>query len=138
MREIVKDFIEATITALEAEDYYEMFTVWYNHFVESPKSKDRDNLSELFIVYQNAGLDIYRASEEARKNILVEHMYDYINDALTYDPTITHVDLPDVIKHCASDLEISLIDRNELFKEAAKRAQATHNIRLEPFKIVRN
>lgn len=138
MRAIVKEFIEATITDLEAQNYYEMFTVWYNHFVESPKNKDRDNLSELFKIYQNAGLDIYRASEAARKNILVEHMYDYIDDALTYNSTITHIDLPDVIKHCDSDLEISLIDRNELFKEAAKRAQATHNIRLEPFKIVRN
>lgn len=138
MRAVVKEFIEDTIFLVECEDYYELFTLWYLHYVEEGHSKDYENLNELFNVFDSAGIDLFHASERARKDIIAEHMYEYIYDILDNDPTAVEIPLPDVIKHLNSKLHISLIDLNNIFKQVGQHIQGSFNVRIEPFKIVRN
>ena len=139
MRAIVKEFIEATVDLIDSEEYYEMFTLWYFQFVEEGHSKDYVNLDELFKVFDSAGIDLFHASEHARKDVIAEHMYEYIYDILDNDPTIVEIKLPDVIKHLNSKLYISLIDLNKIFKQVAQHIQSSFDVRIAaPFKIVRN
>ena len=137
MTEVVKDFIEATIIDLEFENYKEMFSIWYDHFVEGTKSNDYANLDELWKVFEGIGVDLYNKSIIAREDILVEKMYDYMDGVLTDDPDALVITLPDVIKSLNSDLYVALNRRNDLFKIAANKVKQKHNIVLEPFKIRR-
>ena len=138
MKEIVKAFIEDNINLLENEEYYEVFSLWYYHYSGDTTYHDQENMSELFSIFNKAGIDLEAKSLYDRKQVICEQMYEYIEDVLTNDPTTLIVDLPNVIKHLNSKLNISLIDLNKIFKDVAKHILPSHNVRLEPFKIVRN
>lgn len=138
MKEIVKSFIEDTMYLLEKEEYYEAFSMWYHHYCGDTQSHDYDYLNELFSIFRTAGIDLEAKSLYDRKQIVGEQMYEYIEDVLTNDSTTLSVDLPNVIRHLNSKLHISLIDLNNIFKDVAKHIMPSHNVRLEPFKIVRN
>ena len=138
MRAVVKEFIEANIGDIDITDYYTLFNTWYLHYVEEDKSKDYENLAELFKVFNSAGIDLYKDSEYARKQIIAEYMYEYIDDVLSTDPTRLQIALPEVIKQLNSKLDISLIELNNIFKQVGQHIQGSFDVRLEPFKIVRN
>lgn len=138
MRAVVKEFIEATIDLIEAEEYQELFNLWYLHYVEEERIGDRDNLIELFHVLEKANTDIHKDSEHARKQIIAEYMYEYIYDLLDTDPDANTITLPDVVGALRSKLDVSLIDLNNIFKQVAQHIQGSFDIRIEPFKIVRN
>ena len=134
----VKDFIEATIDLIEKKEYHEVFTIWYLHYYDgSGLGKDHQNLEELFKVFDAIDIDLYKESEEARKDIIAEHMYDYLDDILTNDPDVSEVGLPQVVQNLNSKLDVRLITLNELFKEVTTKLSATHDIIRLPFKIQR-
>ena len=135
----VQEFIESTIDLIEKKEYHEVFTIWYIHYYDgSGLGKDHQNLQELFNVFTAADIDLYKESEEARKDIIAEHMYDYIDDVLANDPDVREITLPEVLKHLNSKLNINLIDLNKLFKGVILSLSGRYDITILPFKIVRN
>ena len=135
--EPVKRFIELNIDFIEQEDWYKVFINWYTNCGKGTRS-DSQNLQELFNVFNAADIDLYADSEKARKEIIAEHMYDYIEDVLSNDSNASEITLPEVIKHLNSKLGISLIDLNNLFKDVTQRLSARYDIIRLPFKIQRN
>ena len=134
----VQEFIESTIDLIEKQEYHEVFTIWYLHYYDGEGlGKDYQNLQELFKVFEAADIDLYHDSEEVRKDIIAEHMYDYIDDVLANDPDVSEITLPEVIKHLNSKLSISLIDLNNLFKEVTSSLSGRYDIIRLPFKIQR-
>lgn len=138
MKEVVKEFIEDTIFLVEDENYYEMFSIWYNHYVDTSSSfEDAVNLDDLFKTFSAAGINLYKESEEARKQVLWEYMYEYMEDRLftTKDKEIT---LTDAMSRLKSKLYVSAIDINKIFKDVAETlASAFDDLTVLPFKIVR-
>lgn len=135
----VQEFIESTIDLIDKKEYHEVFTIWYLHYYDrGGLGKDYQNLQELFNVFNAADIDLYADSEKARKEIIAEHMYDYIEDVLSNDSNASEITLPEVIKHLNSKLGISLIDLNNLFKDVTQRLSARYDIIRLPFKIQRN
>ena len=135
----VQEFIESTIDLIDKKEYHEVFTIWYLHYYDGEGlGKDYQNLQELFNVFDAADIDLYVDSEKDRKDIITEHMYDYIDDILSNDSDVSEITLPEVIKHLNSKLGISLIDLNNLFKDVTQRLSARYNIIRLPFKIQRN
>ena len=135
----VQEFIESTIDLIDKQEYHEVFTIWYLHYYDgSGLGKDYQNLQELFNVFNAADIDLYADSEEARKDIIAEHMYDYIDHVLANDPDVSEITLPEVIKHLNSKLSISLIELNNLFKEVSSSLSGRYDITRLPFKIQRN
>lgn len=138
MKHHVQEFIESTIDLIEKQEYHEVFTIWYLHYYdEKGLGGDYQNLQELFKVFDSVEIDLYKESEEARKDIVAEHMYDYIDDVLANDPDVNEITLPEVLKHINSKLNISLIDLNNLFKEVGSRLSGNYDINILPFRIVR-
>lgn len=138
MNPIVKEFIEGTIRYIETDEYHEAFTIWYNNYYSYDKKHDYQNLTELFQVFEKADLDLYAKSEAARKDIIYEHMLDYIEDILNNNPSVTDITFPNVIRHLNSDLYLSLIDRKNLFKDICNKLVTQRNdITAEPFRIKR-
>ena len=134
----VKDFIESTIDLIEKKEYHEVFTIWYLHYYDGGGlGKDYQNLQELFKVFDTVGIDLYTESEEARKDIIAEHIYDYMDDILTNDPDAFEITLPEVTKSLNSKLDVRLTTINELFKEASTKLSAKHDIIRLPFRIQR-
>lgn len=134
----VQEFIESTIDLIEKQEYHEVFTIWYIHYYDgSGLGKDYQNLQELFNVFNTAGIDLYADSEEARKDIIAEHMYDYLDHVLANDSDVSEITLPEVIKHLNSKLSISLIELNNLFKEVSSSLSGRYDITRLPFKIQR-
>lgn len=134
----VQEFIESTIDLIDKQEYHEVFTIWYLHYYdEKGLGKDYQDLQELFKVFDSVDIDLYTESESARKDIVAEHMYDYIDDILANDPDVLEITLPEVIKHLNSKLSISLIDLNNLFKDVSYRLSNTYDIIRLPFKIQR-
>ena len=112
---------------------------WYFHYYDGEGTRsDSQNLQELFNVFNAADIDLYVDSEKDRKDIITEHMYDYIDDILSNDSDVSEITLPEVIKHLNSKLGISLIDLNNLFKDVTQRLSARSDIIRLPFKIQRN
>lgn len=137
MKAVVKEFIEDTIFLVEDENYYEMFSMWYNHYVDTSSIEDASNLDTLFKTFSAAGIDLYEESEKARKQVLWEHMYDYMQDCLftTKDEEITLTDAMSILK---SRLYVSAIDINKIFKDAAETlASVFDDLTVAPFKLVR-
>ena len=135
----VQEFIESTIDLIDKKEYHEVFTIWYLHYYDGEGTRsDSQNLQELFNVFNAADIDLYADSEKARKEIIAEHMYDYIEDVLSNDSDASEITLPEVIKHLNSKLGISLIDLNNLFKDVTQRLSARYDIIRLPFKIQRN
>ena len=135
----VQEFIESTIDLIEKKEYHSVFTTWYFHYYNGEGTRsDSQNLQELFNVFNAADIDLYADSEKARKEIIAEHMYDYIEDVLSNDSNASEITLPEVIKHLNSKLGISLIDLNNLFKDVTQRLSARYDIIRLPFKIQRN
>ena len=135
----VQKFIESTIDLIDKKEYHEVFTIWYLHYYDREGTRsDSQNLQELFNVFNAADIDLYVDSEKARKEIIAEHMYDYIEDVLSNDSNASEITLPEVIKHLNSKLGISLIDLNNLFKDVTQRLSARYDIIRLPFKIQRN
>ena len=132
----VQEFIESTIDLIEKQEYHEVFTIWYLHYYDG--EDDRQNLQELFNVFNAADIDLYVDSEEARKDIIAEHMYDYIDDVLANDPDVFEITLPEVVKHLNSKLSIGLIELNNLFKDVSSSLSGRYDITRLPFKIQRN
>ena len=138
MRAVVQEFIESTIDLIEKKEYYEVFTTWYLHYYDSEGlGKDYQNIQELFQIFEAVDLNLYNDSEAARKDIIAEHMHDYMDDVLTNDPDVSEITLSEIVRHLNSKLGISLIDLNNLFKDASQRLSSTHNITRLPFKIQR-
>ena len=135
----VQEFIESTIDLIDKKEYHEVFTIWYLHYYDREGTRsDSQNLQELFNVFNAADIDLYADSEKARKEIIAEHMYDYIEDVLSNDSDASEITLPEVIKHLNSKLSISLIDLNNLFKDVTQRLSARYDIIRLPFKIQKN
>ena len=135
----VQEFIESTIDLIEKQEYHEVFTIWYLHYYdEKGLGGDYQNLQELFKVFDSVEIDLYNESEEARKDIVAEHMYDYLDDVLANDPDVNEITLPEVLKHINSKLNISLIGLNNLFKEVSSSLSGRYDITILPFKIVRS
>ena len=108
----VQEFIESTIDLIEKKEYHEVFTIWYLHYYDGEGTRsDSQNLQELFNVFNAADIDLYADSESARKDIVAEHMYDYIDDILDNNPDASEITLPEVVKHLNSKLGISLSER---------------------------
>ena len=131
----VQEFIESTIDLIEKKEYHHAFTIWYIHYSQS--RQDYDSLSELFEIFDEIEINLYKESESARKDIVAEHMYDYIDDILDNDPDVSEITLPEVIEHLNSKLGISLIDLNNLFKDVTQKLSAKYDIVRLPFKIQR-
>ena len=135
----VQEFIESTIDLIEKKEYHEVFTIWYLHYYDGEGTRnDSQNLQELFNVFNAADIDLYVDSEKDRKDIITEHMYDYIDHILSNDPDVSEITLPEVIKHLNSKLGINLIDLNNLFKDVTQRLSARYDIIRLPFKLQRN
>lgn len=108
------------------------------HHYSYDKKQDYQNLNELFQAFDKIDFDLYRKSEAARKDIIYEHMLDYIEDVLDNAPSITSITLPDVIRHLNSDLYINLIDRKDLFKDIVNKLLTQRDdITTGPFRITR-
>lgn len=137
MTDIVKEFIEATIVEIDHENWHDVFETWYEHFADS-KSNDYANLEELFQIFEAADMHVYKESEEARKEIIADKMYEYIDGVLTDDPDVQSISLPDAARHLTSNLHVSLVERNNIFKDIGNKMVLQHPVHLEPFKIVRN
>ena len=134
----VQEFIESTIDLIEKQEYHEAFTIWYLYYYDGQNPRgDYPNLQELFKIFDSVNIDLYRESESARKDIISEHMYDYIDDILDNDPDVSEIRLPDVLRQLNSHLELSLIDLNNLFKEVSQKLSNTYDIVILPFKIQR-
>lgn len=134
----VKDFIESTIDLIEKKEYHEVFTIWYLHYYDGGGlGRDYQNLQELFKIFDAVDINLYQESEEARKDIIAEHMYDYLDHVLANDSDVSEITLPEVIKHLNSKLSISLIDLNNLFKDVSHKLSNTYDIIRLPFKIQR-
>lgn len=133
----VKEFIEKSIKYIEAEDYYKAFDLWYEDAAGLPKDIDYLDLRELFSVFSQVGIELEKDSLAARQNVIDQKMYDYMDAALEIT-NVYEITLPTVLKSLDSDLEVSLIKRNEIFKEVANRLKAIHDITIAPFRIKRN
>ena len=134
----VQEFIESTIDLIEKKEYHEAFTIWYLYYYDGQNPRgDYPSLQELFKIFDSVDIDLYRESESARKDIIGEHMYEYINDILANDPDTSEIRLPDVLRQLNSHLELSLIDLNNLFKEVSQKLSNTYDIVILPFKIQR-
>ena len=134
MLQVVKEYIDV----IDEENWTQLFNNWYLQCSSESRSDDYDNLAELFKVFNSVGIDLYKDSEYARKQIIAEYMYEYIDDVLSTDPTRLQIALPEVIKQLNSKLDISLIELNNIFKQVGQHIQGSFDVRLEPFKIVRN
>ena len=136
MNQIVKEFIEDNIIALENEDYRSAFFSWYLHYVPD-KSKDYINLQELFHVFSNIGIDLYNDSAEARKSIIADEMYAYIDGVFTDDPDCMNISLTEAANHLNSKLDVRLVEINELFKVVGEQLKGLHDLLVVPFNIRR-
>jgi hypothetical protein len=134
----VQEFIESTIDLIEKQEYHEVFTIWYLYYYDGDGlGKDYQNLQELFKVFDAVDINLYKESEGARKDIIAEHMYDYIEDVLANDPDVSEISLPEVNRHLNSKLSVSLLDLNELFKQVSHKLSSSYDIIRLPFKIQR-
>ena len=64
-------------------------------------------------------------------------MYDIMDNILTNDLEVTRITLPDIVKSLNSKLQVSLVALNEMFKLATSDIAKVHNVRREPFKVIR-
>ena len=134
----VQEFIESTIDLIEKQEYHELFTIWYLHYYDGEDlGRDHQNLQELFKVFDAVDINLYQESEKARKDIIAEHMYDYIDDVLANDPDVSEITLPEVVRHLNSKLSIHLTELNKIFKEVSHKLSKTYDIIILPFKIQR-
>lgn len=134
----VQEFIESTIDLIENKEYHEVFTIWYLHYYDGEGlGRDYQNLQELFKVFDSVDIDLYKESESARKEIISQYMYDYIEDILINNPHFSEITLSEVIQILNSRLSVSLIDLNNLFKDVSQRLSNTYDIVRLPFKIQR-
>ena len=139
MRQNVKEFIESTIDLIEQKEYHQLFTTWYlNYYNKDGLNKDYEDLQELFSIFDKVDIYLYKDSEEVRKDIIAEYMYDYIDDVLANDLNTSEITLPAVIHSLNSKLSISLLDLNQLFKHVASIMSGRYDITILPFKIQRN
>lgn len=135
----VQEFIESTIDLIEKKEYHKVFTIWYLHYYDSEGlGRDYQNLQELFHIFDKVDIDLYGESESARKEIITQYMYDYIEDILINDPHFSEITLPQVTQILNSKLGIRLVDLNNLFIDVAQRLSARYDIIKVPFKIQRN
>lgn len=134
MTHIVKEFIEQSITYIDHEDYFSTFMLWYKEYSDS--KHDRELFEELFFIFDSAGIDLRGDSLSDRKLIIKEQMFSYIDNVLQ-NTDVEEVTFPLVIKHLKSNLGFSLVTLNEFFKEVGNNIATIHNVRLEPFKIIR-
>lgn len=110
----VKEFIEDTIDLIESEDWLQLFTLWYAKYSMFDVNQDRLQLTELFNTLSEAGLgDIKAQSYEARKQIIVEHIIDYIDD-LTFDGE-EYINMVGCLNSLGSRLCLGLIELKQIF-----------------------
>lgn len=135
----VQEFIESTIDLIEKKEYHEVFTIWYLHYYSGDGLRsDSQSLQELFHIFDEADINLYEESESARKEIIAQYMYDYIEDILINDPHFSEITFPEVTQILNSRLGIRLIDLNNLFKDVTQKLSARYDIIRLPFKIQRN
>lgn len=134
MNHIIKEFIEESINYIEHQDYYSAFMLYYKEYSDS--NPDRKLFEELFFIFDSAGIDLRGESLSDRTLIIKEQMFSYIDNILN-NTIIEEVTFPLVTRHLKSNLGFSLVTLNELFKEVGNNLATVHNIRLEPFKIIR-
>ena len=134
MTHIVQEFIEQSITYIDHEDYFSTFMLWYKEYSDS--KHDKALLEELFFIFDQAGIALREESLSDRALIIKEQMFSYIDNVLQ-KTVVDEVTLPIVNRHLKSSLGFSLVKLNELFKEVGNNIATVHNVRLEPFKIVR-
>lgn len=134
MTHIVQEFIEQSITYIDQEDYFSTFMLWYKEYSDS--KHDKALLEELFFIFDQAGIALREESLSDRALIIKEQMFSYIDNVLQ-NTVVDEVTLPIVNRHLKSSLGFSLVTLNEFFKEVGNNIATVHNVRLEPFKIVR-
>lgn len=114
MTENVKFFIEQEIHLIEVEDWEKLFTRWYVRHHMFDVNQDRLQLTELFNILSEAGLgDIKEQSYEARKQIIVEHIMNYIDD-LTFRSE-EYVNMVGCINSLRSRLCFGLLELKQIF-----------------------
>ena len=135
----VQEFIESTIDLIEKQEYHEVFTIWYIYYSYNGNNRiDNENLMELFKIFEKVGIDLYKESEDARKEIIYEHMYEYIEDILDNDPTTNKVTLPMCLNHLESKLGLSPPKMNNILKDVCtKLNQIRNDVYIIPFGIER-
>ena len=134
MTHIVQEFIEQSITYIDQEDYFSTFMLWYKEYSDS--KHDKALLEELFFIFDQAGIALREESLSDRALIIKEQMFSYIDNVLQ-NTDVDEVTLPIVNRHLKSSLGFSLVTLNKFFKEVGNNLATVHNVRLEPFKIVR-
>lgn len=134
MTHIVQEFIEQSITYIDQEDYFSTFMLWYKEYSDS--KHDKALLEELFFIFDQSGIALREESLSDRALIIKEQMFSYIDNVLQ-NTDVDEVTLPTVNRHLKSSLGFSLVTLNEFFKEVGNNLATVHNVRLEPFKIVR-
>lgn len=137
MNETVRKFIEEQISYIDAEDWNNLFTMWYLHYADQEGWKDSENINQLFSVFEKAGIPLASVSEPARQDIIYAYMYQYIDDVLTDDPDVAEITMVTVVNKLSSRLDVRLIDLNKIFKEVAQEIAKVHNIEVRPFRILR-
>lgn len=110
----VKEFIEDTIDLIESEDWLQLFILWYAKYSMFDVNQDLLQLTELFNTLSEAGLgDIKEQSYKARKQLIVEHITDYIDDlAFQLEEYISMVGCLNALK---SWLCFGLIELKQIF-----------------------
>ena len=134
MTHIVQEFIEQSITYIDQEDYFSTFMLWYKEYSDS--KHDKALLEELFFIFDQAGIALREESLSDRALIIKEQMFSYIDNVLQ-NTDVDEVTLSIVNRHLKSSLGFSLVTLNKFFKEVGNNLATVHNVRLEPFKIVR-
>lgn len=137
MNETVKEFIEAAIVEIDNENYEGAFDIWYNHFANIDNNVDYRNLEDLFRTFDSIGIDLYRASEDARKHLIFLYMYKELDDIFTNYPNKKDVSLPQAVKLLNSKLEVRLSEINEIFKGVGRALSKKHNVTITSFHINR-
>ena len=137
MNETVRKFIEEQISHIDAEDWTNLFTMWYLHYADRERWRDQENLDALFQVFEAAGIALHDKSKQIRENILYVYMYHYIDEVLTDDPDVIEITMPIVINKLASKLDVRLPQLNVIFKSVAAEIAKVHDVEIRPFRILR-
>lgn len=110
----VKEFIEDTIDLIESEDWLQLFTLWYDKYSMFNVNEDQLQLTEFFNTLSEAGLgDIKSRSYDARKQIIIEHIEDYI-DELTFESE-KYITTAGCVNSLKSRLGFGLLELKQIF-----------------------
>ena len=118
MTDNVKQFIEENITTIEQGDWQKLFDDWYIVYSMMDVNVDYKQLQELFNIFREAGIDLAKESETARKSLIVKYMHEYVEEMqFMEEETVTWAG---AVNSLHSRLGVNLLDTKKLFRSVCE------------------